>query len=229
MSISFSMTMKRMDQKKISEEEIKEKLNKHKLWLESDEKEGECADFIKLNLEGYDFSNMDLSRANFYGANLRKTKFKNSKLVSAILINADIGFHSDFEGADMTDVQAMGINSVGANFKNTVLNGADFYRSVLWDSDFKNAKMTEVGSFIGADVSDCDFRRADMTGANFAFAKFDNTHFERADCTGAVFSYVNNLEWAFFCKTKLDDAVFTEEILEECFEPYFKEDGEDDG
>ena len=59
MSISFSMAMSRIDQKKISEEEIKEKLNKHKLWLESDEKEGECADFIKLNLEGYDFSNID--------------------------------------------------------------------------------------------------------------------------------------------------------------------------
>lgn len=35
MSISFSITMSRIDQKKISEEEIKEKLNKHKLWLET--------------------------------------------------------------------------------------------------------------------------------------------------------------------------------------------------
>ena len=229
MSISFSMAMSRIDQKKISEEEIKEKLNKHKLWLETDEKEGECADFIKLNLEGYDFSNMDLSRANFYGANLRKTKFRNSKLVGAIMINADIGFHSDFEGADMTDVQAMGINSVGANFKNTVLNGADFYRAVLWDTDFKNAKMSEVGSFICSDVADCDFRKADLTGANFAFANFDYTHFEGADCTGTVFSYANNLEWAYFYKTKLDDAVFTEDIPEECFKPYFKEDDEDEG
>lgn len=228
MSISFSMAMSRIDQKKISEEEIKEKLKKHKLWLETDEKEGECADFIKLNLEGYDFSNMDLSRANFYGANLRKTKFRNSKLVGTILINADIGFHSDFEGADMTDVQAIGINSIGANFKNTVLNGADFYRAVLWDTDFKNAKMSEFGSFICSDVADCDFRKADLTGANFAFANFDYTHFERADCTGTVFSYANNLEWAYFYKTKLDNAVFTEDIPEECFKPFFKDDGEED-
>ena len=50
MSISFSMAMSRIDQKKISEEEIKEKLNKHKLWLESDEKEGEAVIYMNPNI-----------------------------------------------------------------------------------------------------------------------------------------------------------------------------------
>ena len=50
MSISFSMAMSRIDQKKISEEEIKEKLNKHKLWLETDKKEGEAVIYMNPNI-----------------------------------------------------------------------------------------------------------------------------------------------------------------------------------
>ena len=72
---------------KITEEELKEILEQHKLWLKSNEEEGKRANLYGANLSG----------ANLSDANLTCTNLISANLTDAILSGADL------TGADLTD------------------------------------------------------------------------------------------------------------------------------
>ena len=83
--------------RKITEEELKEILEQHKLWLDSDEKEGKQADLSYDNLAYAKLSGAILRRANLDGVNFSYSDLSGANLSGADLIN------SELEYADLTD------------------------------------------------------------------------------------------------------------------------------
>ena len=69
----------------VTKSELDQILTAHKLWLETDGKEGERAD-----LAAADLANVDLRGANLTGANLANTNLANANLRNAGLANADL-------------------------------------------------------------------------------------------------------------------------------------------
>ena len=83
--------------RKIAEEELKEILKQHKLWLDSDEKEGKQADLSYEDLAYAKLSGAILRRANLDGVNFSYSDLSGANLSGADLIN------SELEYADLTD------------------------------------------------------------------------------------------------------------------------------
>ena len=113
--------------KTFTEQELKEILRKHKLWIEdSDQQDAERA-----NLRGADLRGANLRGANLYGANLRG---------------------ANLYGANLCDANLCDANLCGAN-----LYDADLRDANLRDADLRGAKnipfipyaCPDFGSFIG--------------------------------------------------------------------------------
>ena len=109
--------------KNISQEELKEILKKHEMWLRGEEG-GERA-----NLSGY-----DLSYANLRNADLRGAYLYNTNLRDAYLDHADLR-DTDLRGADLTGTDLKNVNLMGIK--------TDMYTSGY------NLACPEEGSFIG--------------------------------------------------------------------------------
>ena len=75
--------------KNISQEELKEILKKHEMWL-NDEEDGECADLSYVDLKCVDLSCTNLRAANLMGINLSDSNLHNADLTSANLENVDL-------------------------------------------------------------------------------------------------------------------------------------------
>jgi hypothetical protein len=104
--------------KKITEEELKEILEQHELWLNSNGKEGKCADLRCA----------DLTCANLSGA----------KLSGADLTDADLTW-ADLTGANLTSADLYGACLYGANLFGADLSGAD-----LIDSELEYSNLTDT-------------------------------------------------------------------------------------
>ena len=78
---------------KMTPEELKAKLDAHKLWLEtrwSGEVKGKRLDLYRANLYGADLTGANLYGANLYGANLTGADLTGADLTRADLIRADL-------------------------------------------------------------------------------------------------------------------------------------------
>ena len=76
--------------KKITEEELKEILEQHRLWLNSNGKEGKCTNLTNVNLSGADLRRADLIGADLRRANLRRADLRGADLRGANLIGANL-------------------------------------------------------------------------------------------------------------------------------------------
>lgn len=101
----------------MTEEKLKDILQKHKLWTEGNKEDGE-----KANL-----SFIDMCGTNLLGANLRFADFSHANLSDTDLTGADLRF-ADLRGANMCK----------ANMCDTDLSGAD----LRW-ADLTGAKMKQ--------------------------------------------------------------------------------------
>lgn len=152
--------------------EIREMLEQHRLWLN-------CNGGERINLHSVDLRNTDLHDANLHGANLtgawldgadlscadlscailRNADLHNANLVSANLQSAVLR-DADLSGADLgwanlcnTDLSYA--NLYGANLLNANLYGADIYGGILDNvkynchTNFFALQCPEEGSFIG--------------------------------------------------------------------------------
>lgn len=99
-------------------------------------------DFSGESLAGVDFSNHDLTEANFSECALTGCDFRNAE--------ADA---SSFAGASLT----------GCDFRNSTIRESTFEGAVLAGCDFRNADLTD-SDFTDADLTGCDFRNADTSG-----------------------------------------------------------------
>ena len=106
--------------KKITEEELKEILEQHKLWLDSNGKEGK--------------------RADLSGADLRYATLSDADLRYATLTDANLTM-ADLSGADLTGANLTGANLTGANLTRVDLTGADLRRANLTEADLRRANL----------------------------------------------------------------------------------------
>ena len=77
----------------LSQQEILEILKEHKLWLESNGKEGKRANLKGLDLTGADLTGADLADANLSGANLVGANLIGTKLDETIFNNNPLKFN----------------------------------------------------------------------------------------------------------------------------------------
>lgn len=85
--------------------ELKDILDQHRLWIESDRKQGKRANLQGANLEDAFLGDANLRDANLQGANL-----KDAYLVGANLQGANL------QGANLKDAYLQGANLQGATF-----------------------------------------------------------------------------------------------------------------
>ena len=119
--------------KKITEEELKEILEQHELWLDSNGKEGKCADL----------SDADLRRANLYYANLRCANLYRAILRRADLSGANLS-DTDLIDADLTDADLTGVDLSGANLTCANLTRANLTCANLSGADLELANLTDT-------------------------------------------------------------------------------------
>ena len=110
---------------KITEEELKTILEQHKLWLDSNEKEGKRAD-----LRHADLTNADLTRANLTSSDLRCAILTGADLTCAYLYGANLT-DADLRRADLFDAILRYANLSGADLINSELEYADLTDTIL--------------------------------------------------------------------------------------------------
>ena len=107
--------------------ELKAILEDHHLWLQSDGKQGKCANLEGVNLVGADLEGADLRNANLEDANLENANLMGANLQGANLQGANLR-GADLRGADLRDA-----NLVGAKFTTN-------FKKVRW---FDHATFSE--------------------------------------------------------------------------------------
>ena len=128
--------------KTFTEQELKEILKKHKLWLEDIGQQ----DAERANLRGADLCGADLCDADLCDADLRGADLRGADLCDADLCDADL------RGANLRGADLCGANLRGADLRGADLRGAD-----LCGADLCGAKnipfipyaCPDFGSFIG--------------------------------------------------------------------------------
>ena len=138
--------------RKITAEELKDILAKHKKWL-YDEKGGERADLSETDLRSGYLANVNLQYADLSHVNLRHTYLSQVDLRNANLQGANLRHAYLYK----------------ARLQNANLHGADLYyanltRAMLQESDLSNA-----------DLSYADLWQGDLSGANLQNTKLLKT------------------------------------------------------
>ena len=136
---------------KIIPGELEMILEKHKLWLATDGKEGESADLSYTDLEGADLRCVNLYRANLRHACLSGARFGNADLRCADLRCADL-VRADLTGAILIGANLGGADLSGSNLTFVSLAYTDLTKANLTDvKNFPNIPMAcpESGSFTG--------------------------------------------------------------------------------
>ena len=93
---------------------LKEILDQHQLWTESNGVQGKCADLEDARLDGANLINADLEGAILCIANLRFAYLNGAKLTGANLTYANLGY----------------ANLIGASLEGASLEGANLYGAV---------------------------------------------------------------------------------------------------
>jgi uncharacterized protein YjbI with pentapeptide repeats len=93
--------------------EVAEALDQHKLWAESNGKEGIRGDFAGANLSGADLTAVNLQGADLTKVNLRGADLSMANLRGANLVEADLR-EANLLGAEFSGANLMGANLYGA-------------------------------------------------------------------------------------------------------------------
>ena len=109
--------------KNISQEELKEILKEHEMWLK-DEEGGERADLRYADLSGANLTGADLSNADLTGADLRCVDLTYADLTSTNLSNTDLRY-TNLKHAKLNDANLINTDLSGANLWNADLIGAN--------------------------------------------------------------------------------------------------------
>ena len=114
--------------------ELKEILDQHQLWIESNGVQGKCADLEDARLDGANLINADLEGAilciaDLWGANLTGAKLTGANLYGANLSDASLT-GANLSGANLTYVNLGYANLIGANLRGAFLEGANLEGAV---------------------------------------------------------------------------------------------------
>ena len=164
--------------KKITKKELKTILEQHKLWLDSNEKEGKCVDLSGANLSGANLTCVDLSGADLSGADLRCADLSGANLTSANLSYANLSYanlsYANLSGANLTSANLRCANLTSANLTSANLRGVDLRRSDLFYTNLTDAVLTGADLY-GANLTGADLTRAYLYRADLTNADLTNT------------------------------------------------------
>ncbi len=118
----------------VSKEELDKILKEHKLWLETDNKEG-----IRANLSNADLCHANLSYANLYKADLYKADLSFADLSYANLSNADL-FYANLSYADLSHAKLSYAGLSHTHLSNADLSYANLSNADLYTANLSNAK-----------------------------------------------------------------------------------------
>ncbi|ACL06617.1 pentapeptide repeat protein [Desulfatibacillum aliphaticivorans] len=124
--------------REISKEELQHFLEQHKLWLESDEKSGECADLRGANLHG-----VDLHGAILKGADLQEAGLQGAYLQDVNLQEANL-FGADLQEANLQSANLQRANLQRANLREAGLQGARLWGTHLYEANLTGANMVSA-------------------------------------------------------------------------------------
>ena len=146
-----------MELKEISKEELKEKLELHRKWL-NDEEGG-----VKLDLRNTNLTNIDLRCTDLRYANLSYADLSCANLKYVNLIHADLK-GVDLEGTDLSY----------ADLRYSYLGYADLSYADLRCADLRYADLNN------SDLTNSDLRYANLINANLSKTKFYLTNLYKA-------------------------------------------------
>jgi len=124
----------------MDKDKLNEVVKQHKIWLDTDGKEGVRADLSCVILRNADLGGADLRFANLKYANLEGAYLEVADLEGADLKYADLG-GADLSGADLENADLEGANLQYTNLSSAVLYGADLSSAVLEGADLEGAKF----------------------------------------------------------------------------------------
>jgi hypothetical protein len=152
---------------KITKKKLKEIIEKHKLWL-SDEKGGERANLIGIDLSGADLSEMNLS---------------NIDLSYTDLSHADLS-DTCLRHANLSDACLRYANMSGVNLSNTYLGYANLSHANLSRSKFSYANFS-CANFSRVDLSYAYLSFTDISYAYLSHTNLSYTKMDRVNLGGA--------------------------------------------
>ena len=144
---------------------LKEILDQHKLWVETNEVQGKCADLEDARLDGANLINADLEGAILWGANLSDASLTGAKLTGANLY-----------GAKLTGANLSGANLSGAN-----LSGANLYCANLSLANLEYANL-QYAYLNGAYLNGAILGGANLGGANLTNTILPDISWIKAGC-----------------------------------------------
>ena len=147
--------------KYLNQEELNEILEKHEMWLKN-EKGGERADLINVDLRSIDLSNVNLSGADLRNANLGGADLSNVNLSNADLWNVNLSY-AELRGSDLWNINLSESDLNNANLSDTNLRGANLSYSNLSYTDLR-----------GADLRYADLNNSNLWDANLSYANLNN-------------------------------------------------------
>ena len=186
-------------------------LPRHKLWLESQGKEGQQAtlegvSLNRVNLKGANLERAILKRANLEEANLEGANLEGADLRMANLERANL-VGANLSGSDLRLASLEGINLEGANLKKANLGMANFADPCL--KSRKDSFVVPPNSNLkNANLEEANCRSADLSFTYLAEANLKAAVLEESDLERA------NLKGAFLENANLGGAKLTDAILE---------------
>ena len=162
---------------------LEEILNKHEKWLK-DEKGGEKAKLIKVDLSfvdlrGVNLINVDLRFSNLRGANLSYANLVRANLSHTNLRNANLSY-VDLRGTDLSYANLCEVDLNDGDLDNTNLKHAGLVKSNLKNTTLYYANLNHA-QLTDADLTSADLSYANLMGANLRDAILDNVRYN--ECT----------------------------------------------
>jgi hypothetical protein len=149
---------------RMTHEEVKERIRLHRIWFDSERKEGVRADFRGVDLSGMNLygeflEDADFNEGVFNGTIFRLANLKNTGFVASDLTGAD------FSDANLAFADLSMSFALFTDFSNAYLLHTNFCSSSFIDTNFTNAEL--VGTILcGAHTSDTGFKKAARISAH---------------------------------------------------------------
>ena len=125
--------------RKITEQELKEILEKHEKWLNGEEG-GSRADLSYANLTNVNLTNANLYNANLYNASLYRANLTNANLTNVNLYNVNL-YNANLYRANLTCANLSYVILDKANLSYANLYNTNLYNTNLSNVDLENANL----------------------------------------------------------------------------------------
>ncbi|MDZ4700227.1 MAG: pentapeptide repeat-containing protein [Rhodothermales bacterium] len=140
----------------------------------------------RIALPGVNFSQSDLSRADFRGASLANSSLHFSNLHEANFDEADLS-HSYMRGADLSNASLRITDLGGITMPNAILVSSNLEAAALGGSNLKNADLS------GANLKDAQLNEVNLSGSIFRNANLTSCLFSETFITDVDFSDAQGL------------------------------------